>query len=76
MIRTGIATLLMPLFERECGIRGLDTHISVGGLDSITLFKFINEYCQYDVPGISVSCLEDKSIQAVHKQLGIEEAFL
>ena len=61
------------LFERECGIRGLDTHISVGGLDSITLFKFINEYCQYDVPGISVSCLEDKSIQAVHKQLGIEE---
>ena len=70
--KVAYAQTRVRLFERECGIRGLDTHISVGGLDSITLFKFINEYCQYDVPGISVSCLEDKSIQAVHKQLGIE----
>lgn len=71
--KVAYAQTRVRLFERECGIRGLDTHISVGGLDSITLFKFINEYCQYDVPGISISCLEDKSIQAVHKQLGIEE---
>lgn len=71
--KVAYAQTRVRLFERECAARGLNTHISVGGLDSITLFKFINEYCGYDVPGISVSSLEDKSIQAVHKQLGIEE---
>ncbi len=60
-------------FQRECDKRGLNTHISVGGLDSITLFTFIHQYCGLtDIPGISASSLEDKSIQAVHKQLGIE----
>ena len=59
-------------FITECDKRGLNTHISVGGLDSITLYKFINEYCGYTVHGISCSSLEDKSIQAVHKEMGIE----
>ena len=59
-------------FITECDKRGLNTHISVGGLDSITLYKFINEYCGYTVPGISCSSLEDKSIQAVHAEMGIE----
>ena len=45
-------------------------HVSVGGLDSITLFMFLHSV-GIDVPAISVSCLEDKSIQDIHKTLGI-----
>lgn len=59
-------------FIDECGKRDLNCHVSVGGLDSITLYKFINEYCGYSVPGISVSSLEDVTIQNVHKELGVE----
>lgn len=59
-------------FITECDKRGLNTHVSVGGLDSITLYKFINEYCGYSVPGISASSLEDSTIQRVHEELGIE----
>lgn len=42
---------------------------SVGGLDSITLLFFLREYVSKDIPGVSVSSLEDKSIQTVHSQL-------
>lgn len=59
-------------FFSECERRGLNCHVSVGGLDSITLFLFINERLHMGVPGISCSHLEDKSIQKVHKALGIE----
>lgn len=59
-------------FQTECDKRELNTHVSVGGLDSITLFMFIHDYCGLPVPGVSVSSLEDKSIQNVHSQLGIE----
>lgn len=45
-------------------------HVSVGGLDSITLLLFLRSI-QIDVPAVSVSALEDKSIQQVHKQLGV-----
>ncbi|MFR2137257.1 MAG: hypothetical protein ACLS5A_04065 [Pseudoruminococcus massiliensis] len=55
-------------FIRECNIRNLNTHVSVGGLDSITLYLFIKSL-GYKVPGITVSLLEDKSIQEVHNQL-------
>ena len=58
-------------FISECDGRGLNCHVSVGGLDSITLFLFIKGL-GYDIPGISVSQLEDNSIQRVHKRLGIE----
>lgn len=58
-------------FARECDIRGLNYHVSVGGLDSITLFLFLRSI-GIDAPGISVSFLEDSSIQKVHRQLGIE----
>lgn len=58
-------------FEAECAKRGLNTHVSVGGLDSITLFSFLRSIGIY-APGISVSSLEDKSIQQIHKRLGIE----
>lgn len=49
--------------ERNC-------HVSVGGLDSITLFLFLKSIGIY-VPAISVSGLEDISIQKIHKELGI-----
>lgn len=46
-------------------------YVSVGGLDSITLLVFLRSI-GIDVPAVSVSALEDKSIQAVHRQLGVE----
>lgn len=45
-------------------------HVSVGGLDSITLLCFLRSI-GIDVPAVSVSSLEDKSIQRIHKQLGV-----
>lgn len=57
-------------FYNECGRRGLNCHVSVGGLDSITLYLFLKSIGIH-VPGISVSYLEDRSIQEVHKQLGL-----
>lgn len=58
-------------FAEECERRGLEYHVSVGGLDSITLFLFLWSIGLYP-PGISVSFLEDASIQRVHKALGLE----
>lgn len=49
---------------------GLEAHVSVGGLDSIVLLVFLRKI-GIDVPAISVSSLEDKSIQKVHKALGV-----
>ena len=43
---------------------------SVGGLDSITLLTFLREAVSKDIPGVSVSVLEDKSIQEVHRTFG------
>lgn len=57
-------------FREECGRRGLNCHVSIGGLDSIVLFLFLKSI-GIDVPGVSVSVLEDKSIQKIHKALGI-----
>lgn len=57
-------------FVNECEKRGLNYHVSVGGLDSITLFLFLKSI-GIDAPGVSVSYLEDKSIQEIHKQLGL-----
>ena len=58
-------------FISECDKRGLNYHVSVGGLDSIILYLFINEVCHEAVPGVSASTLEDSSIQKIHKALGI-----
>lgn len=49
---------------------GMEAHVSVGGLDSIVLLCFLRSI-GIDVPAISVSALEDKSIQKVHRQLGV-----
>lgn len=42
-------------------------YVAVGGLDSITLYLFLRSI-GIDVPAVSVSCLEDKSIQKVHQR--------
>lgn len=51
----------------------LKNHISVGGLDSITLLCFLRNlgYSEEEIPAVSVSSLEDKGNQEVHKQLGV-----
>lgn len=49
---------------------GHNVHVSVGGLDSITLLLFLRSI-GIDIPAVSVSSLEDKSIQRIHRQLGI-----
>lgn len=66
-------------FIRKCWEEGYNYHVSVGGLDSIVLYIFIN-YADENkaiqrfgyVPGISASYLEDSSIIKVHRALGIE----
>ena len=58
-------------FYEEIQSRDANCHVSVGGLDSITLFIWLQNI-GINVPAISVSNVEDKSIQSVHKMLGIE----
>lgn len=58
-------------FIEEMDKRGCNAHVSVGGLDSIALLIFLR-HIGVDVPAISVSGVEDKSIQRIHKQLGVE----
>ena len=48
-----------------------NAYVAVGGLDSITLLLFLRSI-GIDVPAISVSSLEDKSIQRVHRALGVK----
>lgn len=67
------AAIRVHEFIRECGKRDLNYHVSVGGLDSITLLLFIRSLGYTNVPAISVSSLEDLSIQRVHTKLGIEK---
>lgn len=56
-------------FYRNIDIYG-QCYVAVGGLDSITLYLFLRSI-GIDVPAVSVSSLEDKSIQKVHKALGV-----
>ena len=57
-------------FHNQILGEGHNVHVSVGGLDSITLLLFLRSI-GLDVPAVSVSTLEDKSIQRVHKELGV-----
>ena len=68
--KIGYARLRAEEFVRECDGRELNCHVSVGGLDSITLFLFLRSI-GINVPGITVSYLEDMSIQRIHKALGL-----
>lgn len=47
-------------------------HISVGGLDSITLLLFLRKYIDRDIKAISVSGCENVDIQRIHRELGVE----
>ena len=58
-------------WKMTCEQFGKNYAVSVGGLDSITLLAFVRKVLGEEVPGISISSLEDKSIQAVHKEMGI-----
>lgn len=58
-------------FYEEILSRDCNCHVSVGGLDSITLYLWLKSI-GIIIPAISVSGVEDKSIQSVHKELGIE----
>ena len=58
-------------FYRNAEVDG-KCYVAVGGLDSIVLYLFLRSI-GIDVPAVSVSSLEDKSIQKVHKALGVIE---
>ncbi len=55
------AALRVHDFIAEMDKRYCNAHVSVGGLDSITLLLFIRKL-GYDIPAISVSGVEDKSV--------------
>ena len=69
-IKRRMAEFRIRDFIKECDRRGLNYHVSVGGLDSIVLASLIRAMGYKDIPFISASSLEDKSIQEVHKELG------
>lgn len=58
-------------FYNEALRRGLNCHVSVGGLDSIVLGHLIRSmgYTEEQIPFVSASSLEDISIQRVHKEM-------
>ena len=58
-------------FYKEALRRGLNCHVSVGGLDSIVLGHLIRSmgYTEEQIPFVSASSLEDISIQRVHKEM-------
>jgi hypothetical protein len=58
-------------WQNVCWKYGKNYAVSVGGLDSITLLAFCREVLGEDVQGISISRLEDRSIQAVHREMGV-----
>jgi 3'-phosphoadenosine 5'-phosphosulfate sulfotransferase (PAPS reductase)/FAD synthetase len=57
-------------FDTIHGDYNANCHVSVGGLDSITLLLFLRAI-GINVPAISVSSLEDLSIQKIHKKIGV-----
>jgi hypothetical protein len=58
-------------YDTILGKYNASCHVSVGGLDSITLLVFLRSI-GIDVPAISVSIAEDKGNQEVHKMLGVQ----
>lgn len=58
-------------FWKEMESQDKNCHVSVGGLDSITLFIWLHSIGIH-VTGITVSGIEDQSIQKVHRALGLE----
>lgn len=67
-----IATQRVVEWAEICADAGKNYAVSVGGLDSIVLLTFVRGILGKDTRGISVSGLEDPSIQKIHRQLGVE----
>lgn len=70
-VKKNIATSRIVEWYRTAGDYQKTVHVSVGGLDSITLLALVRETLGEDIPGVSVSALEDKSVRAVHRQMGV-----
>ena len=66
---------IKEFFVEIVGIRDSNVHISVGGLDSITLLYFIRSlgYSEDMIPAIGVTSLEHKSIREIHRKIGVKE---
>jgi 3'-phosphoadenosine 5'-phosphosulfate sulfotransferase (PAPS reductase)/FAD synthetase len=64
------ATEIVLEWTEICADHGKNYAVSVGGLDSIVLLLFVRKILG-KCDGISVSALEDASIQKVHHDLGI-----
>jgi hypothetical protein len=62
------ATMIAHQFEDWAIEHGHDICVSVGGLDSITLYYFLESIGIHATP-VSVSNIEDKSNQEIHKQI-------
>lgn len=60
-------------FHEIVNVRNANVHISVGGLDSLTLLMLIRSlgYSEKDIPAIGCTVLEHQSIRKIHKQLGV-----
>lgn len=68
-VKVEMSKARITAFIEEATKRGYNTHVSVGGLDSIVLAYLIRSM-GYDIPLVSASTLEDISIQKVHRELG------
>lgn len=55
-------------FKHWAIANGYEICVSIGGLDSITLYYFLKSIGIYPTP-VSVSSLEDRSIQKIHRQI-------
>jgi len=69
--KVDIATARVLEWTETCADAGANYAVSVGGLDSIVLLLFVRKILG-ECDGISVSSLEDLSIQRVHKELGVK----
>ncbi|MEG2117393.1 MAG: hypothetical protein RRZ69_06905, partial [Clostridia bacterium] len=65
--------LCFEFYDKVTQEMNANVHVSVGGLDSLTLYFFLKNVCELDVKAVGVRSLEDRSIQEIHKAIGIEE---
>ncbi len=66
-------TVANEFYEKITVEFGAKVHVSVGGLDSITLLVFLRHFIDKNIPAVSVSSAENASNRKVHKMLGITE---
>lgn len=59
-------------YEKMVYDEGKNVHVSVGGLDSLTLLFFLRSI-GLDVPAIGVTSIEHESIRRIHRQVGVQE---